>query len=115
MTLDGYTLNWYKDIGGKWVEWSKIDDYDEYFKIQEDIREYLNSHNEYCVTIGKKITKKINVSNIPFEAEFVIWEGEIIKSKYNAIIKKLDNYKINGKKKDSWLIDNLFDDYLQSY
>ena len=115
MTLDGYTLNWYRDIGGQWIEWSKIDNYDEYFKIQEDIREYLNNHNEYCISIGKMVTKKIAISNIPFEAEFVIWEGEIIKAKYNAIIKELNNYKTKGKEKDCWLIENLFDTYLQSY
>lgn len=115
MTLDGYTLNWYKDIGGQWIEWSKIDDYDKYFKIQEHIRDYLKNHNEYCVAIGEVTTKKIAISNTPFEAEFVVWEGEIVKSKYNAIIKELNNYKIKGKDKDRWLIDNLFDTYLQSY
>jgi hypothetical protein len=76
MTLDGYTLNWYKDIGGQWVEWSKIDNYDEYFKIQMKIRNHLKNNNKYCITIGDKTTKNFKISNIPFEAEFVIWEGE---------------------------------------
>ena len=115
MALDGYTLNWYKDIGGQWVEWSKIDNYDEYFKIQMKIRNHLKNNNKYCITIGDKTTKNFKISNIPFEAEFVIWEGEIIKAKYNAIIKELNNYKTKGKKKDSWLIDDLFDSYLQTY
>lgn len=115
MTLDGYTLNWYKGIGGKWVAWSKIDDYDEYFEIQEYIRKYLKNNNEYSITIGKRKTKKLSISHVPFEAEFIIWEGEIIKSKYNGLIKELNNYKTKGKENDGWLIDDLIDNYLQSY
>lgn len=115
MTLDGYTLNWYKEIGGEWVEWSKIDDYDEYFNIQEDIRNHLQNNTEYSITINKKATKTIPLSNLPFKAEFIVWEGEIIKSKYNNIIKDLVNYKNKGKEKDKWLIDDMFDCYLQDY
>lgn len=115
MTLDGYTLNWYKDIGGQWVEWSKIDDYAKYFEIQEYIREYLKNHNEYCVAIGEVTTEKIAISNIPFEAEFIIWEGEIINSKYNELVKSLNKYKLEGQKNDKWLIGDIFDTYLNNY
>ncbi len=121
MTLDGYTLNWYKTIISKeeiknLTEWSKISDYDtEYYPIQKRIRNYLSTQPQYSIPVGNAETKALSLSKIPFEAEFVIWEGEIINAKYNAIIKELNNYKTKGKEKDCWLIENLFDTYLQSY
>ena len=121
MTLDGYTLNWYKTIidkeeQKKLTEWSKISDYEkEYYPIQEKIREYLKEDHKYSICIGEETTKKFDIPKIPFQAEFIIWEGEIIKDKYKTIIKQLNNYKTKGKKKDNWLIGNLFDDYLRSY
>lgn len=118
MTLDRYTLNWYKTIISKdekknLKEWSKIDDYDnEYNPIQEKIREYLKENRQYIGTIGKAESSPIALSCIPFEAEFVIWEGEIIREKYNALINAINKYKKEGKKKDNWLLGSIFDDYL---
>lgn len=118
MTLDGYTLNWYKMIAPKGESktiptWSKIKNYEkEYFPIQEKIRKSLKESQEYSVVIGKSETKPLEISNIPFEAEFVIWEGEIIKTKYNALIKELSDYRSKGKERDGWLIGNLVDSCL---
>lgn len=121
MTLDSYTLNWYKTIISEkekknLKEWSKIDDYEnEYYSIQKKIREHLKDNQQYFVTIGSAESSSIALPTIPFEAEFVIWEGEIIKVKYNTIIKELNNYKNKGKEKDEWLIGQMFDDYLNDY
>ena len=115
MTLDGYTLNWYKSIGGQWIEWSKIDDYGEYMKIQKDIRDYLRTNHIYSINIEEKTSRQIAISKIPFEAEFVIWEGEIINAKYNDLIKRLKKYASKDMQRDKWLIDDIFDNYLKTY
>lgn len=120
MTLDGYTLNWYKTIVSKeekkkLTEWSKIKDYDnEYYQIQDRIRKELKKGFEYSIRIGCSETKKIAIPETPFEAEFIIWEGEIINYKYNELVKKLNKYKQEGLKNDEWLIEHIFDDYLKS-
>lgn len=118
MTLDGYTLNWYKTIDPDWkkIEWSKIDDYDnQYFSIQEKIRKYLKENSMYSVDIGGKLTNNIQLPEIPFEAEFIIWEGEIIKIKYNDLIKGLKKYEESLKEKDKWLIGNIMDEFLNQF
>lgn len=114
MTLDGYTLNWYKTINRNWkaIEWSKIDSYDEYIAIQREIRRYLSNNITYSIKIGNEETEKINLSTLPFEAEFIVWEGEIINAKYNNLIKGLKNYASSGKEKDHWLIGDLFARFL---
>lgn len=134
MTLDGYTLAWYKDVVMPWakknnlkdvstlIEWSKINDYDgHYMLIQENIRQYLKENQSYSVIIGQKNTPLLNLPRIPFEAEFIVWEGEIVKAKYDNLIKELSKYKTKtkgkeaGRTKDSWLIGIFFDDFLKSY
>lgn len=133
MTLDGYTLAWYKSFVMPWVknngyndvstlvEWSKINDYDYYMLIQTNIRNYLKEKQVYSVQIGKKNTAELALPEIPFEAEFIVWEGEIVKAKYDNLTKELQNYKTKsrGKEawrtKDGWLIDKLFDDFLKDY
>ena len=112
MTLDGYTLNWYETFGDLRVIWSKIDDYDEYARIKEEIREHLSECCEYSIKIGERTTQSIEVSATPFLAEFIIWEGEIINSKYNSLIKQLNEYNNGGKDKDAWLVGDLMDSYL---
>ena len=116
MTLDGYTLAWYKSFSQRKVkEWSKIDSYNEYKKIQDEIKKHLIANITYEFSIGTRNSSKICLSCIPFEAEFIIWEGEITKQKYNNLIKDLEKYANNGKNKDNWIIENSFDDYLKDY
>ena len=120
MTLDSYTLNWYKTIIQKeeqktLTEWSKIKDYDnQYYPIQINIRKHLKSNPKYSVLIGKTPTKEYDLPDIPFEAEFIIWEGEKINSKYNELVKSLNKYKLEGQKNDEWLIGDIFDTYLNN-
>ncbi len=120
MTLDSYTLNWYKNNVRKKeqkapAEWSKIKDYyNEYYPIQEKIRNYLKNDPKYSIRIGEETTKTIDIPDTPFEAEFIIWEGEIINSKYNELVKSLNKYKREGQKNDRWLIGDIFDTYLNT-
>ncbi len=118
MTLDGYTLNWYRSIGGRSPEWSKIDDYDEYLTIQKRIRNHLSldpaqASRTYSIRTNHVSSKSISLSPIPFEAEFVVWEGEIINEKYNELTKSLNRYKAKDKQKDNWLIEDSFDSFLK--
>ena len=118
MTLDSYTLEWYKSINKKWkrIEWSKIDNYDDYYSIQDYIRKYLDRGNvQYCICVGEKTTEKINLPNSPFEAEYIIWEGEKINSRYSELTKSLKTYRDTDRKNDEWLIGNLFDEVLAEY
>lgn len=133
MTLDSYTLDWYeatvkpwaKDhrrrVGKKVSAWSKIESYGEYLLIQHNIRDYLASGAPYSITIGTKQTQQIPLSSIPMEAEFIIWEGQIIARKYNDLIKLLENYASENKELetganyDNWLVGTLFQDYLEGY
>ncbi len=118
MTLDSYTLNWYKRICSnppKNIEWSKIDNYKEYRAIQDSIRKHLENSPEYIIRIGDKETSPITLPATPFEAEFIIWEGEKINERYNNLIKELNNYQSKYKDADKWLIDGLFNDFLKDY
>lgn len=122
MTLDGYTLNWYKRTIDKSFknEWSKIESYAEYSSIQTKIRNHLTEENRfYEINVSKlpKI-KSVLLPKNPFDAEFIIWEGEIVASKYDNLIKEIDKYYCKNKtdswrEKDKWLIDDGFNDYLQ--
>ncbi len=140
MTLDGYTLAWYKECVMPWakhekkvdvkkiIEWSKIKDYGDYQLIQTNIKDYLNQNPspKYNVSIKNDKTTSFNCNCIDlprsrFGAEFIVWEGEIIKAKYTAITKEL-NYFVKkhrgveaGRKKDEWLIGDNFTDYLKEY
>lgn len=117
MTLDGYTLKWYKTINKNWkaIEWSKIDSYDEYMAIQKTIRQHLKNGAIYSIAIEDKKTREIELPKLPFEAEFIIWEGEIINARYNNLIKELRNYASSGTEKDHWLIGDLFDQFLSDF
>jgi len=133
MTLDSYTLAWYKDIVRPWakehghadvkelIEWSKINSYSEYQLIQNNIRSFLREGATYSVVIGSKTTRTIELSTVPIEAEFVIWEGQIINERYTNLIKELENYIKDhrgtpaGKVHDAWLLGELFSDYLKDY
>lgn len=116
MTLDGYTLNWYNQkFNASVKEWSKIKDYNVYKEIQEKIRSEIENGCSYSIKIGNKETKNIDLPTTPFEAEFIIWEGEIINSKYNDMVKSLNNYKKEGREKDNWLIESIFDNFLSEF
>lgn len=133
MTLDSYTLAWYKKKVRPWaeikgrpdvkilVEWSKINDYGDYMLIQANIREYLKTDATYAITLDSRTTKLIPLSQVPIEAEFVIWEGQIIEAKYLNLIKELNKYISGhrgspaGKTYDSWLLGDIFSDYLKAY
>lgn len=139
MTLDGYTLAWYKKDVMPWVkekvasdkekgfsdvealtEWSKITR-DDYMLIQSNIRKYLQTTPAYSITIGGRKTESITLSAVPFDAEFVIWEGEIVKGKYELLVKELKKYAEKyrgveaGRIKDAWIAGDLFENYLNGY
>lgn len=128
MTLDGYTLRWYKEqivakIKGLKVgdvsEWSKMNR-EQYEDIQKRIRCFLSNKSKYEYIINteetldneedeKKTKKELifsqNVSPYPFLAEFIIWKGEIIRVNMESLLKGLNGcYK--SWKKNSWAINN---------
>ena len=134
MTLDGYTLDWYKSCVKDWansvglpviegdIKWSKIDRYEDYKVMQDNIRKYLEQFPEYSINIGGKTATAAEPLQVsPFDSEFIIWEGNIIKEKYNSIVKALNNYtkgsrgRQPGRQKDAWLIGTIFDDFLREY
>ena len=133
MTLDSYTLDWYeaavkpwakarkREVGRKVSAWSKIESYDEYLLIQQNIRDYLDAGTTYSIRIGNVQTPKIQLPVVPVDAEFIVWEGQIIDRKYNGLIKMLEDYaKENGESQseqgyDTWLIGTMFQDYLKEY
>lgn len=141
MTLDSYTLRWYKDQivaptkalrAGDISNWSKMNEPSpkhQYIDIQNRIRKFLSQPSpmyEYTIDteiIGesdptsddtdsgakKKKSKKIPVSlsahEHPFYAEFVIWQGEIIRAKMESLLSGLNGcYKTFPK--DKWAIDS---------
>lgn len=140
MTLDGYTLDWYAGECMDWCngqhkddenfvplqkkdlpEWSKIDNYGQYLSIQKNIRDYLKT--EPCFSIGiDKLgsNESYTLPPIPFDAEFIVWEGMVAKAKYRYIIKSLEDYFCESGKKgsgldyDRWLINDGFELYLKS-
>lgn len=137
MTLDGYTLAWYKECVMPWVkrqnredvkeltEWSKIREYEAYKLIQNNIKDYLEQDSDlkYEIRINDGETDVFTSSSIDlprnrFDAEFIVWEGEIIKAKYTTIAKDLHHYVDEyreveaGKEKDEWLIGDRFTKYL---
>ena len=133
MTLDGYTLDWYKTHVMPWAKendlpvpegnilWSKIEQYADYTRMQDAIRKYLEQNAEYYINIGSKKTEPVLLLDDPFDSEFIIWEGNIIKEKYNSLVKALDNYtqgsrgKQSGREKDHGLLGSIFDDFLREY
>lgn len=131
MTLDSYTLAWFKrevkrvkSAGIKFSDaftWSKIDKYDDYIAIQEDIRNYLASDNnrKYSVDItGLNKTESVDLPPQPILAEFIIWEGEKLFEKYTDLVKGIQSYykegEEGGKEADSWLINDSFSTFLYS-
>ena len=133
MTLDSYTLEWYeaavkpwakeqrRRVGRKVPAWSKIESYDEYLLIQHNIRAYLASDATYSVKIGTAHTTPTQLPVTPIEAEFIVWEGQIIERKYNGLINLLNKYAEEemetraGQGYDAWLVGNLFQDYLKDF
>ncbi len=133
MTLDGYTLAWYKSFVAPWVkeqerpdvekidQWSKINKYEDYATIQKNIRDYLATSQKYTVVIDKTKTEPIDLPVTPFKAEFIVWEGEIAREKYKLIISELKKYREKvrgveaGRTKDEWLINDLFDVFLKDF
>ena len=130
MTLDSYTLDWYKRVVMPWVkddknrgqkdvkflcEWSKIQNYDNYYMlIQDNIKEFLENAT-YSVKIGDNETKLIHLPKERIYAEFVIWKGEKIKKRYANLIEDMDSYLNENRHSDSWLIGTLFDKYLDGF
>ncbi len=126
MTLDGYTLRWYKEVVVKYFndnrahgitklkvgdvsDWSKMNESGkhQYIDIQKRIREYLRIAINYQYSINTAIIdeetqpdQKNNTINIdipfdpmrkhPFFAEFIVWEGEIVRSKVDNLFKGLN-------------------------
>lgn len=141
MTLDGYTLDWYKNEIIDWhnslkksdptvkilkkadvSEWSKLNNYWEYKKIQRLIREYLKTKPSFSANIeafGLDDLPAIPLPSTPFEAEFIVWEGTVARAKYRALIKAINDYfeKNDGKggfEKDKWLIGSKFNEFLNN-
>ena len=119
MTLDNYTLNWYKKYVRNIYEinystqnldsWSKINNIDDYFKVQENIRNYLRD-NQFYQTDILDLSIKYNLdTNIPFLSEFCIWEGENINVVIGALKK---NIKVINK--ESSLVPNELKESLRS-
>lgn len=133
MTLDSYTLDWYeaevkpwakrehRRVGRKVSAWSKIDSYDAYLCIQQNIRAYLSEGKAYSIQLGNAHTSSIDLPTTPIDAEFIVWEGQIIARKYNGLIKVLEKYAEENNHPqtsqgyDTWLIGTIFQDYLRDY
>ena len=85
MALDSYTLAWYKrkvDKDKKNYAWSKIDDYGEYKKIQDNIRGYLGEDASYSMDDKRQSnTETVSLPEQPILAEFIVWEGEKLRRK----------------------------------
>ncbi|MFR1631578.1 MAG: hypothetical protein ACLSU0_00250 [Oscillospiraceae bacterium] len=141
MTLDGYTLHWYRDIvvdfinksssvkikKGDISDWSKMNEKSkrQYIDIQKDIRAYLNSIADYqyyinteIISTDESLEEQTKVSNktfkvtipfdptrkSPFYAEFIVWEGEIVRAKMENLFKGLNGiYKSIAD--DKWAIN----------
>ena len=142
MTLDGYTLRWYKDNvvpsyglkKGDVPEWSKMDEKGKHQYIslicndgiQNRIRCYLKKNINYQYVINTEeiavdtdggiddtlektqALKPINGNSItvsldPFYAEFIIWEGEIVRAKMESLFKGL-NGCCKSWKDDMWAL-----------
>ena len=117
MTLDSYTLTWYKRVTGKKeaYTWSKIDDYDKYLLIQEEIRSYLSDNPAYSVDIaelGKFAIERLPEQ--PIQAEFIVWKGETLSKKYNELVGSINSYKKSGITEDAWLIGEKFSQFLKN-
>lgn len=133
MTLDSYTLDWYeaavkpwakaqhRRVGRKVAAWSKIRSYEEYLLIQQNIRLYLASGAHYSISIGSAQTPAMPLPTAPIDAEFIVWEGQIIARKYNGLMKLLEDYAEENSESypergyDTWLVGTLFQDYLREY
>ncbi len=119
MTLDSYTLAWYKrSVAPKSnsVPWSKIDDYDKYLDIQKGIRSYLKTETPKCYTIsfdGLGDSSTIDLPPKPFCAEYIIWEGEKVFEKYKDLIGNINRYYECGKDKDYWLMGDSVSRFLK--
>ena len=79
MTLDSFTLSWYQRVcgGQKKYKWSSIA-YDEYEKIQKEIRDKMD-----------ELHTGVNL----IDAEFIIWSGEIYKNAKITLEKASKDYE----------------------
>ena len=98
MPLDSYTLEWYKhkiNKSYKGEKWSKIDDYDDYLKIINDIREYIKKNDSEMTVLEK---------------EFIVWntikKDKTIKE-FEKSIKTMKGLKIPKKEIRDIFEDNL--------
>ena len=117
MTLDSYTLAWYKRVTGKKgsYTWSQINNYNEYLLIQEEIRSYLSDNPAYSVNIaglGKFTIERLPEQ--PIQAEFIVWKGETLSKKYNELVGSINSYKKSGITEDAWLIGEKFSQFLKN-
>lgn len=142
MTLDGYTLRWYKNVVVDYLnnkcfeniksnaisEWSKINNNEHersYINIQKDIRKYLADSQNYQYVITTKVIadnslqqqegkdSKNILYSIPFDkerrgpffAEFIVWEGEIVRAKTENLFNGLNDI-YRSWEKDEWAIND---------
>ena len=102
----------------------------QYIDIQKRVRDYLHSASDYQYTINTSIvddnvensdeskikliknanTITINVPfdpkrNSPFFAEFIVWEGEIVRAKIDNLLKGLNSTYMNWSN-DQWAVNN---------
>ena len=131
MTLDSYTLRWYKDQivapikglrAGDISNWSKMNESapkHQYIDIQNRIRDFLRDPSITALytaemeevgdtvitasTIGTSATT-INWRK-PFYAEFVIWQGEKIREKVKELISGLKKCDKTWSD-DEWAVDS---------
>ena len=91
VAIDKYVLSWYfREVKGcgilpdEMLGWGHFE-YDEYYTIQEEIREYLSDpqrNKDYIDRNGKLLT--------PFETEFYIWNEEKLIRAADTFIKELN-------------------------
>ena len=142
MTLDGYTLRWYKEVVikhfndhrgsgvpklnvGDVSDWSKMNEVGKhsYADIQNRIRDYLHSATSYQYTINTSVidegiddpkqTENTIAVEIPFDpsrtnpffAEFIVWEGEIVRTKIDSLLKALNSTYANWAD-TQWAVNN---------
>ena len=111
-------------------DWSKMNELGkhQYIDIQTRIRDYLHIASDYHYSINTEVIdeetqEKLNTINIdipfdnkrkqPFFAEFIVWEGEIVRAKVENLFKGLNGiYKTWSD--DKWAVNNSIKSELKS-